>query len=98
MRMRFRQRLSALVAACGFRPRGAPGSTAFEPYSNHPVYHGGKHSKLRRRGELSRSKAAKQNRKRLAHMRHLWPPQQGSRRPEWSSAVPGEWSTERGQK
>ena len=92
MRMRFKQRLSALAAACGFKPEAPP--PVRQRSTNNPVYHGGKHSKIR--GELSRSTAKQQNRERLAHMHHLWPPQERSRRPEWSSAVPGEWSTERG--
>ena len=44
----------------------------------------------------SRAKAPRPPSDRLACRPHLWPPHERSRRPEWSSAVPGKWSTERG--
>lgn len=46
-------------------------------------------AKLRRRSRARRDEAIS-----LANRQGgLYPPKQGSRRPEWSSAVPGQWST-----
>ena len=36
-------------------------------------------------------------RAKLARMTHLFPPQEGRRRPEFSSALAGKWSAEAGQ-
>ena len=90
MRMRFKQRLSALAAAAGFMPT--------EP----STYPGGRPKRTRQKRRRSRSPErtramyAREHPARVVHTRHLWPPQERSRRPEWSSAVPGKWSTERG--
>jgi hypothetical protein len=57
-----------------------------------------------RRIEKKRTKKAEHLRRRYLARRlemealkvrsgRLFPPQQGSRRPEWSSALPGKWST-----
>lgn len=43
---------------------------------------------LRRRLHARQAEAT-----RLREMEHLYPPQQGSRRPEWSSAQCGRWSS-----
>ena len=90
MRMRFKQRLSALAALAGFLP------------AKPSIYPGGRakrHSappKRQRTHRRTLALYARSHPPRAWHMRHLWPPQERSRRPEWSSAVPGEWSTERG--
>ena len=93
MRMRFKQRLSALAAAAGFlsvKPSVYPGGRPPKRPSATP--------KRQRTRKRTRDLYARSHPPRAWHMRHLWPPQERSRRPEWSSAVPGEWSTERGQR
>ena len=91
MRMRFKQRLSALLAAAGFllaKPSGYPGGR--------PERRTRQKRRRSRSPERTRTLYARLHPAGVTHTRHLWPPQERSRRPEWSSAVPGEWSTERG--
>ena len=95
MRMRFKQQLSALIAALGFTPK--------PPKPPRMPYQGGRRIKPPSGGKLKQrshkrtlSLFARLHPARVVRFRHLWPPQERSRRPEWSSAVPGEWSTERG--
>ena len=97
MRMRFKQRLSALLAQVGFTPPPPPPRVAACSAGRTRLRIPTRTRKRKRTHARTRSLYARLHPAPVRHMRHLWPPQEGSRRPEWSSAVPGEWSTRRGE-
>ena len=94
MRMRFKQRLSALLAQIGLQPTPPPPITAYYP-GGRPKFRSRSKRKRKRSPARIHSLYVRLHPARVLHTRHLWPPQERSRRPEWSSAVPGEWSSER---
>ena len=98
MRMRFKKRLSALLAQIGFPTLPPPPQTTAAYPAGRPNLRIGSKRKRKRSPARIHSLYVRLHPARVVHTRHLWPPQERSRRPEWSSAVPGKWSTEHGER
>jgi hypothetical protein len=75
--------VKAVIGPSRPRLRGKNGGTS-RPERLAP----GKAGMLRRRAIRRQDEA-----RALRRTEHLYPPQQGSRRPEWSSAIPKRWSS-----
>lgn len=76
-----------LIEAIGF-PRIRFNKVGHDPHHNRRKQRASR-EKLIRKWEGRMMEAAALNQTNI----HLWPPKRGSRRPEWSSSVEGQWST-----